>query len=123
MSVSGECKELRWVGYSKKDLLDMPAKVMDTFGFALYLAQRGGKHVQSKPLQGFGGAGVLEVVEDHAGDTFRAIYTVKVGRFVYVLHCFQKKSKRGGQTPMQDLSLIRARLKSAQAHAAGVGND
>jgi len=121
--VSADCKELRWVGSSKKDLLDMPAKVIDTFGFALYLAQRGGKHVHSKPLQGFGGGGVLEVVEAHAGDTFRAVYSVNVGQFVYVLHCFQKKSKRGSQTPKQDMSLIRARLKIAQAHAAGVGDD
>jgi phage-related protein len=101
----------------------MPADVIDTFGFALYLAQRGGKHLHAKPLQGFGGAGVLEIVQAHAGDAYRAVYTVRIGMLVYVLHCFQKKSKRGIETPKQDLDLIRARLKLAQAHAAGVSHD
>jgi phage-related protein len=85
-------------------------------GFALYLAQMGGKHPDAKPLRGFGGAGVLEVVDDFAGDTYRAVYTVRLSTAVYVLHAFQKKSKRGIATPKQDMELIRARLRRAQEH-------
>ncbi len=98
----------------------MPDDVIDVFGFALHLAQAGKKHDQAKPLKGFGGAGVLEVVEDHLGNTYRAVYTVKIADAVYVLHCFQKKSKQGIETPKHDLDLIRERLKAAQAHAKGV---
>ena len=98
----------------------MPEDVIDVFGFALHLAQAGKKHDQAKPLKGFGGAGVLEVVEDHLGNTYRAVYTVKIADAVYVLHCFQKKSKQGIETPKHDLDLIRERLKAAQAHAKGV---
>ena len=97
----------------------MPNDVVDIFGFALHLAQVGKKHEQTKPLKGFGGASVLEVVEDHMGDTYRAVYTVKIAEAVYVLHCFQKKSKQGIETPKQDIDLIRERLKAAQAHAKG----
>ncbi|MGV0953926.1 MAG: type II toxin-antitoxin system RelE/ParE family toxin [Fluviibacter sp.] len=112
-------KPLRWVGSSKKDLLKMPEEVIDVFGYALDLAQSGRKHAQTKPLKGFGGAGVLEVVEDHFGETYRAVYTVKPAESVYVLHCFQKKSKHGIETPKPDLDLIRERLKAALAHANG----
>lgn len=98
----------------------MPDDVQDIFGFALHLAQAGKKHDQAKPLKGFGGAGVLEVVEDHLGDTFRAVYTVKLANAVYVLHCFQKKSTRGIETPKHDIDLIRERLKVAQVYAKGV---
>jgi phage-related protein len=112
-------KPLQWVGSTKKDLLAMPDDVQDVFGFALHLAQAGKKHDQAKPLKGFGGAGVLEVVEDHMGDTFRAVYTVKLANAVYVLHCFQKKSTRGIETPKPDIDLIRERLKAAQTHAKG----
>ena len=108
-----------WVGSSKKDLLAMPGDVVDVFGFALHMAQSGKKHDQAKPLKGFGGASVLEVVEDHMGDTYRAVYTVKIADRVYVLHCFQKKSTKGIETPKQDMDLIRERLKAAQAHAKG----
>jgi len=97
----------------------MPNDVVDVFGFALHLAQTGKKHDQAKPLKGFGGAGVLEVVEDHMGDTYRAVYTVKIADAVYVLHCFQKKSKSGIETPKHEMNLIRDRLKAAQAHAKG----
>ncbi|MHB1290673.1 MAG: type II toxin-antitoxin system RelE/ParE family toxin [Sulfuricella sp.] len=97
----------------------MPDEVQDTFGFALHLAQEGKKHEQAKPLKGFGGAGVLEVVEDFRGDTYRAVYTVKVGNAIYVLHCFQKKSTHGIETPKPDMDLIRERLKAAEAHAKG----
>lgn len=112
-------KPLLWVGSSKKDLLAMPDDVVDVFGFALHLAQTGKKHDQAKPLKGFGGAGVLEVVEDHQGDAFRAVYTVKIADAVYVLHCFQKKSKHGIETPKHEMDLIRDRLKAAQAFAKG----
>jgi phage-related protein len=112
-------KPLHWVGSSKKDLLAMPDDVVDVFGFALHLAQSGKKHGDAKPLKGFGGASVLEVVEDHMGDTYRAVYTVKIADSVYVLHCFQKKSKQGIETPKQDMNLIQERLKAAQAHAKG----
>ncbi|MFB4392645.1 type II toxin-antitoxin system RelE/ParE family toxin [Pseudomonas sp. LS_2] len=112
-------KPLHWVGSSKKDLLAMPDDVQDVFGFALHQAQVGGKHPQAKPLKGFSGAGVLEVVEDYDGDTYRAVYTVKFGAAVYALHCFQKKSTKGIETPQHDIDLIKSRLKAAQAHANG----
>jgi phage-related protein len=110
-------KHVLWVGSSKKDLMAMPDEVKSAFGFALYLAQQGKKHQNAKPLKGFSGAGVLEVVEDCLGDTFRAVYTVKIAENIYVLHCFQKKSKRGIETPKQEIDLIRDRLKIAQDHA------
>ena len=95
----------------------MPDEVQSTFGYALYLAQIGGKHDQAKVLKGFGSAGVLEVVESEAGSTFRAVYTVKIAGAVYVLHCFQKKSTSGIATPKPDMDLVRERLKAALAHA------
>jgi phage-related protein len=110
-------KHVLWVGSSKKDLMAMPDEVKSAFGFALYLAQQGKKHQNAKPLKGFSGAGVLEVVEDCLGDTFRAVYTVKIAEVIYVLHCFQKKLKRGVETPKQEIDLIRDRLKMAQDHA------
>lgn len=112
-------KTLYWIGSSKKDLKAMPDTVQDTFGFALHLAQTGKKHGQAKPLRGFGSAGVLEVVEDLAGSTYRAVYAVRFGDAVYVLHCFQKKSTRGIATPKPDMDVIHERLKAAQAHAHG----
>lgn len=113
-------KPLFWLGSSKKDLRGLPDDVQDTFGFALHLAQEGKKHEQAKPLKGFGGAGVLEVIEDFRGNTYRAVYTVKVGNAIYVLHCFQKKSTHGIETPKPDMDLIRERLKAAETHAKGV---
>jgi phage-related protein len=107
-------KPLKWVGSSKRDLDGMPDEVKDVFGHAIDLAQAGGKHQEAKALSGFGSAGVLEVVEDLRGNTFRAVYTVKFAGWVYVLHCFQKKSKTGIKTPKEDLDLIKARLKAAQ---------
>ena len=112
-------KTLFWLGSAKKDLKTMPEEVQDTFGYALHLAQLGKKHEDAKPLKGFGSAGVLEVVEDAAGGTFRAVYTVKFGNAIYVLHCFQKKSTHGSATPKPDMALIQERLKVAQAHAKG----
>lgn len=112
-------KKLLWLGSSKKDLRAMPDDVQDTFGYALHQAQIGRKHEQTKPLKGFGSAGVLEVVEDSGGATFRAVYTVKIDDAVYVLHCFQKKSTSGIATPKPDMDLIRERLKAAEMHAKG----
>lgn len=97
----------------------MPAEVQDVFGYALFLAQSGGKHDQAKPLKGQGSAGVLEVVEDWHDGTYRAVYTVRFAAAVYVLHCFQKKSLRGIATPQRDLDLIETRLKAAAEHAKG----
>jgi len=92
----------------------MPEDVKDVFGHAIDLAQAGGKHQDAKVMTGFGSAGVLEVVEYDRGDTFRAVYTVKFAGWVYVLHCFQKKSKGGMKTPKEDMDLIHARLKAAR---------
>ena len=99
-------KPVKWVGSSKRDLVAMPEDVKDVFGHAIDLAQAGGKHRDAKVLAGFGSAGVVEVVEDHHGDTYRAVYTVKFAGWIYVLHCFQKKSKSGIATPQSDLDLI-----------------
>lgn len=84
-------------------------------GFALYQAQIGRMHGSAKPLKGFGGAGVVEIVEDHQGDTYRAVYTVKFNSAIYVLHAFQKKSKKGIKTPQDDIELVKRRLKAAEA--------
>jgi phage-related protein len=116
MSNGEQPNPLFWVGSSKKDLKGFPLAVRRTMGFALFQAQAGGKHVDAKPLKGFGGAGVLEVVEDHQGSTFRSVYTVKFAGAVYVLHAFQKKSKKGVKTPKAELDLIRRRLKAAEEH-------
>ncbi len=110
-------RPLEWIGSSQKDLMALPADVRRLFGFALSLAQAGDRHDAAKVLKGFGGAGVLEVVEDDVGGTYRAVYTVKFSEAVFVLHCFQKKSKRGIATPKEDMNLIHARLKIAEAFA------
>jgi len=107
-------KPLKWIGSAKRDLDSMPEDVKDLFGHAIDLAQAGGKHLDAKALSGFGSAGVLEVVEDFRSDTYRAVYTVKFAGWVYVLHCFQKKSKSGIKTPKEDMDLINARLKAAK---------
>lgn len=108
-------RPVEWVGSSYKDFRAFPDEVQDHVGYALHLAQTGHKHDDAKPLKGFGGAGVLEVVSDHAGDTFRAVYTVKFALAVYVLHAFQKKSKTGIKTSTADMELIERRLKAAEA--------
>lgn len=107
-------KPLVWMGSSKQDLRAFPEEVRHVMGYALYLAQVGGKHLDAKPLRGFGGAGVLEVVDDFDGDTYRAVYTVKLRGVVYALHAFQKKSKRGIKTAPHDLELVRRRLRQAE---------
>ena len=110
-------RPLIWMSSSKKNLLAMPDDVQDVFGFALHLAQIGRKSESAKPLQGFGSAGVLEVIEDFDGDTYRAVYTVQFVSAVYVLHCFQKKSRHGAATPKPDMDKIRERFKAAATHA------
>ena len=110
-------KPLEWIGSSKKDLKALPDDVVDVFGYALFLAQAGGKHDQAKPLRGFGSADVLEVIEDFRGDTYRAVYTVRFEERVFVLHVFQKKSKTGIATPKRDMDLIRDRLKVSAERA------
>ena len=107
-------KPLKWIGSSKRDLDAMPEDVKDVFGHAIDLAQAGGKHQDAKVMSGFGSAGVLEVVEDFRSDTYRAVYTVKFAGWIYVLHCFQKKSKSGIKTPKEDMALINLRLKAAK---------
>jgi phage-related protein len=112
-------KPVIWIGSAKAGLSSFPEDVKDSMGFALYVAQQGGKHADAKPLRGFGGAGVLEIVKDHTGDTYRAVYTVRLAGRVYVLHAFQKKSKHGIETPKAETNLIKRRLKRAEEeHAA-----
>ena len=111
-------RPLFWVGSSKRDLKDFPDEVQDAMGHALDIAQQGKKHQDAKPLSGFGGASVLEIAEDHDGDTYRAVYTVRFAGAVYVLHAFQKKSKKGTETPKPEIDLIRGRLKRAEEHYA-----
>jgi len=108
-------KELIWMGDSRNNLKAFPEDVKDVMGFALRQAQQGGKHPCTKPLSGFKGAGVLEVVENHDGDTYRAVYTVRVKDKIYVLHAFQKKSKKGIKTPQKEMDIIKARLKRAES--------
>jgi len=117
MSDVPPAKPLYWMATSKRDLLALPEAVVDVFGYALYLAQIGRKHERAKPLRGFGSAGVLEVIEDRQGDTYRAVYTVSFAEAVFVLHVFQKKSKRGIATPKREMDLIRERWKAAEQFA------
>ncbi len=107
-------RPVRWVGSSKEDLREFPDEVRWRVGGALWDAQFGRKASYVKPLRGFGGASVLEVVDSFDGDTFRAVYTVRFAGAVYVLHAFQKKSKRGIATPKAELDLIERRLKRAK---------
>ena len=106
-------KPVRWVGSSKDDLSGFPEEVRRRVGGALWDPQRGLKAPYAKTLRGFGGAGVLEIVDDYDGDTYRAVYTVRFAGVVYVLHAFQKKSKGGKATPKAELDLIKQRLRRA----------
>jgi phage-related protein len=115
-------KPLEWIASSYKDLMALPPDVRRRFGYALSLAQMGDQDDAAKALKGFGGAGVLEIIEDDAGGTYRAVYTVKFAEAVFVLHCFQKKSKSGIATPKPDMEIIRARLKVAEALAQELRN-
>lgn len=116
-------KPLEWIASSHKDLMALPADVRRFFGYALSLAQAGDQHDAAKVLKGFGGAGVLELIEDDAGGTYRAVYAVKFEEAIFVLHCFQKKSKQGIATPKEDMDIIRARLKVAEALAKELRNE
>ena len=109
-----EPKQLVWVGSSRRDLREFPPAVRRTFGVALFAVQLGETPPDAKPLRGFGGSGVLELIEDHRGSTYRAVYTVRFATRIYVLHAFQKKSKRGIATPKREIELIRERLKWAE---------
>ena len=106
-------RPLDWVGSSKRDFIAFPDAVKQEMGNALGIAQFGGKHPKAKPWKGEG-PGVFEVVEDHAGNTYRAVYTVRYREVVYVLHAFQKKSPKGARTARTDIELIARRLKVAQ---------
>ena len=119
MTDDSPLKPVIWVGTRLRGLREFPATVKDLMGYALYVAQCGGKHQDAKVLSGFGGAGVLEVIKDYRGDTFRAVYSLKYAGTVYVLHAFQKKSKSGRQTPRQDIELIKQRLREAEQIARG----
>jgi phage-related protein len=109
-------RPLYWVGSSLADLRAFPEAVIDVMGYALHLAQQGGKHPDAKPLKGFQGASVMEITVDHERDTWRVIYTLGYKDEIYVLHAFQKKSKQGISTPKQHINSIRRRLKLAQEH-------
>jgi phage-related protein len=109
-------KPVEWIGSSREDLRAFPGEVREVIGEALYRAQQGDEHPAAKALKGFGGRGVLEIVDDHRGDTYRAVYTVRFANVVYVLHVFQKKSKKGIATPRHEIELIRTRLKRAEDH-------
>ncbi len=111
-------KPVIWVATSREDLRAFPDEVQRSMGYALYVAQVGRKHPDAKPLKGFGGAGVLEVVEDFDGNAYRAVYTVKLAGAVYALHAFQKKSTKGAKTSPADIEKVRARYRLAvEIHA------
>ena len=107
-------KPVAWVGSSYKDFRAFPDPVQDAMGYALYWAQTGDRHESAKALKGFGGASVVEIVEDYSTDTYRAVYTVRFSGVVYVLHAFQKKAKTGRKTPAQEIDLVRRRLRIAE---------
>lgn len=109
-------KPLHWIGSSKKDLCEFPEDVRQEAGYSIHLAQCGEKALNAVPMLGFGSAKVLEVVIDNDGNTFRAVYTVKFPKAVYVLHSFQKKSRKGISTPRPDISTIQIRLNAAETH-------
>ena len=109
-------RPVAWVGSSKRDFRTFPDDVQDAMGLALYQGQVGAWHRAMKVMKGFGGAGVVELVESHQGDTYRAVYTVRFAEAVYVLHSFQKKSKSGIKTPAQDMDMIKSRLKIAETY-------
>ena len=111
-------KPLVWIGRSLADLKNFPDEVRSDIGHALHLAEQGAKHASAKPLKGFKGAGVLEIVEDFAGNTYRAVYAVRLAGRLYVLHAFQKKSKSGIATPKSEIDLVHRRLKQAEAEHA-----
>jgi len=106
-------KELRWVGSSQKDFRKFPDEVHNELGFSLHLVQEGKTPARSKPLKGKL-SGTVELIDDYDGDTYRAVYTTKIGNILYILHAFKKKSKKGSETPKQEIDLVVSRLKIAQ---------
>jgi phage-related protein len=112
----GALKAVIWVGSSRDDLVRLSDSVQDEIGYALYFAQQGQRHPSAKALKGFGGAGVLEIIENDSDGIYRAVYTVKFAGVVYVLHVFQKKSKKGIRTPKAEMDLIHRRLAVAASH-------
>lgn len=108
-------RQLVYLGSSQKDAMKLPEEVQELFAYALDVALKGGQHEDAKPLTGFHGRSVMEVVGDHRGNTFREVYTVRYEEVIYVLHIFQKKSKRGIATPKEEVELIKQRLKWAEA--------
>lgn len=117
MAILPRPRPLFWIASSRDDLSEFPEDVRRQFGFDLFLAQTGQHPPSAKPLKGFG-SGVVELIEDHVGDTYRAVYTVRLTTGVYVLHAFKKKSKQGIKTPPRDVELIKKRLKVAEEHDA-----
>jgi phage-related protein len=113
MAPDASLKSLIWLGSTRKDFTAFPEDVKSEMGYALFQAQAGGRHRKAKTLRGVGDAGVVEIVDDHRGDTYRTVYTVRFATAVYVLHAFQKKSKSGISTPKGDLALIEQRLREA----------
>ena len=111
-----EKRPVVWVGSSRDDLRDFPDEVRRLMGVAINDAQHGEEHPRAKALKGFGGRSVLEIVDDEDGDTYRSVYTVRFAGVIYVLHAFQKKSRKGIATPQHEIELIKARLKAAEAH-------
>lgn len=109
-------KPVEWMGSSLDDLREFPDEVRRVMGFAINDAQDGDEHPSVKALKGFGGRSVLEVVEDYDTDTYRGVYTVRFAGVIYVLHCFQKKAKKGAETPKHDIEVVKVRLKTAEAH-------
>ncbi len=114
-----DVKEILWIGSSRKDLRAFPQQVRKDMGNALYAAQQGETDPAAKPLKGFGGTEVMEIVERYRTDTYRAVYAARLKNAVYVLHVFQKKAKKGRATPKQELDLIRQRLAEAKQHYRG----
>jgi phage-related protein len=114
MSPAHERKPLVWVGSCRKDLQTFPQPVQRIVGYALHVAQIGGRHPTTATLKGHHGAGVVEIIEDHDGDTFRLVYTVRLKERIYALHAFQKNSKRGISTPKKELDMIQRRLREAE---------
>ncbi len=107
-------RPLVWIGSSRRDLRNFPREVRRSIGNALHAAQQGETDPAAKPLKGFAGRSVLEIIADFRGDTWRAVYTVRFRDAVYVLHAFQKKSKKGIATPRREIELIHRRLAEAE---------
>lgn len=114
--MSSGVRPVVWMGSSRSDLRGFPPQVRSDFGKALYAAQQGDTDPAAKPLKGFGGTRVMEIVDRHDTNTYRTVYTAQFADALYVLHAFQKKSKKGRETPRRDIELIRRRLADAERH-------